>query len=96
MTACKPTNKQSYVSHTNTKMKLHYITKEALDAKSKVDVWNDSLTIELTMSVGEVVDLNRRFFVDIDSTIPDELMGKLLHHFRDEGTLIDREDMSRV
>lgn len=77
-------------------MKLRYITKEALDAKGKVDVWNDSLTIELTMSVVEVVDLNRRFFVDIDSTISDELMGKLLHHFRDEGTLIDREDMSRV
>ena len=77
-------------------MKLHYITKQALDAKGKVDIWNDSLTTELTMSVGEVVDLNRRFFVDIDSTIPDELMGKLLHHFKDEGTLIDREDMSRV
>lgn len=77
-------------------MKLHYITKEALDAKSKVDVWNESLTIELTMSVGEVVGLNRRFFVDIDSTISDELMGKLLHHFRDDGTLIDREDLCRV
>lgn len=77
-------------------MKLYYITKEALDAKGKVDVWNESLTTELTMSVGEVVDLNRRFFVDIDSTISDELMGKLLHHFRDEGTMIDREDMSRV
>lgn len=77
-------------------MKLRYITKEALDAKGKVDIWNDSLTTELTMSVVEVVGLNRRFFVDIDSTISDELMGKLLHHFRDEGTLIDREGMSRV
>lgn len=77
-------------------MKLHYTTQGAIDSKSKVDVWNDSLTIELTMAVAEVVDLTQRFFVDIDSTISDELMGKLLHHFKEEGTLIDREDMARV
>lgn len=78
------------------KNKLRYTTQGAIDAKSKVDIWNDSLTTELTMSVAEVVDLNQRFFVDIDATVSDELMGKLLHHFKDEGTLIDREDLSRV
>jgi hypothetical protein len=79
-----------------TQMKLRYITQGALDAKSRVGAWNDSLTTELTMAVTEVVDLTQRFFVDIDSTISDELMGKLLHHFKEEGTLIDREDMARV
>lgn len=77
-------------------MKLHYITEDAKEAKSWVDVRNDSLTVELTMSVGEVIDLNQRFFVDIDATIDDQLMGKLLHHFRDEGQLLNREDLSRV
>ena len=77
-------------------MKLYYITEDAKEAKSRVDVWNDSLTVELTMSVGEVIDLNQRFFVDIDATIDDQLMGKLLHHFRDEGQLLNREDLSRV
>lgn len=77
-------------------MKLHYTTEDAKEAKSRVDVWNDSLTVELTMSVGEVIDLNQRFFVDIDATIDDQLMGKLLHHFRDEGQLLNGEDLSRV
>lgn len=81
-------------------MTHYHITQGALDAeekcKARAAVWNDSQTFELTMAVREIVDLERRFGIDIDATIPDELMGKLLHHFRDEGTLIDREDMSRV
>lgn len=77
-------------------MKHHHITIKADEAKSKVDVWNESGTIELTMSVREVIELEQRFFMRIDATIPDETMGFLLSHFRDEGTLLNKEDMSRV
>jgi hypothetical protein len=73
----------------------HHITKSGLTAenrcRARVTVWNDSSTIELTMSVAEVKQLERRFFIDIDDVISDELMGKLLHHFRDQGTLLDEE-----
>lgn len=81
-------------------MKRYHITQGALDAeernKARAAVWNDSQTFELTMAVKEIVDLERRFGIAIDATIPDELMGKLLHHFRDEGTLLNKEDLSRV
>ena len=56
-----------------------------------VVVWNDSSTIELTMTVHEIRKIGRRFFVDIEDTVSDELMGQLLHHFRDQGTLLDEE-----
>lgn len=56
-----------------------------------VSIWNESATIELTMTVREFRVLGRRFFIDMDETIPDELMGKLLYHFRGEGTLLDEE-----
>ncbi len=35
-----------------------------------------------------------RFFIDIEDTISDELMGKLLEHFRDLGQLYNSEDHS--
>ena len=54
-------------------------------------VWNDSNTIELTMTVQEIRALEKRFFIDIEDVVSDELMGDLLHHFRDEGTLMDEE-----
>jgi hypothetical protein len=73
----------------------HHITKAGLNAekrcRGRVTVWNDSSNIELTMSVAEVKKLERRFFIDIEDIISDDLMGKLLHHFRDEGTLLDEE-----
>jgi len=73
----------------------HHITKSGLTAekrcRARVTVWNDSSNIELTMSVAEVKKLERRFFIDIEDIISDDLMGKLLHHFRDEGTLLDEE-----
>ena len=56
-----------------------------------VAVWNDSQTIELTMTIREIKQLEKRFFIDIEDVISDELMGKLLHHFRDEGMLLDEE-----
>jgi hypothetical protein len=34
-----------------------------------------------------------RFFIDIEDTISDELMGKLLEHFRDLGQLYNVEDL---
>jgi hypothetical protein len=43
------------------------------------------------MTVQEIRALEKRFFIDIEDVISDELMGKLLHHFRDEGRLLDEE-----
>tara|TARA_R110000868_G_scaffold201206_1_gene448779 strand:- start:194 stop:421 length:228 start_codon:yes stop_codon:yes gene_type:complete len=59
--------------------------------KARVIVWNDSSTIELTMNVREIKDVEKRFFIDIEDVISNELMGKLLHHFRDQGMLLDSE-----
>lgn len=58
-----------------------------------VAVWNDSQTIELTMTVNEIKQLEKRFFIDIEDIIPDDMMRDLLAHFRDEGTLLDEEAM---
>lgn len=54
-------------------------------------IWNDSSTIELTLTIPEVRKLCKRFFVDIEDIVSDELMGQLLHHFRDQGILLDEE-----
>lgn len=54
-------------------------------------VWNDSSTIELTMTIHEIRKICKQFFIDIEDIISDELMGKLLHHFRDQGILLDEE-----
>jgi hypothetical protein len=73
----------------------HHITKSGLTAenrcRARVTVWNDSSTIELTMSVAEVKKLERRFFIDIEDIISNDLMGKILEHFRDLGELYDEE-----
>lgn len=58
-----------------------------------VAVWNDSQTIELTMTVHEIRALEKRFFIDIEDVIPDEMMGTLLHHFHGKGILMDEEGM---
>jgi len=76
-------------------MTHHHITKAGLNAekrcRGRVTVWNDSSNIELTMSVAEVKKLERRFFIDIEDIISNELMGKILEHFRDLGELYDEE-----
>ena len=54
-------------------------------------VWNDSQTIELTMTVHEIRALEKRFFIDIEDVIPDQMMRDLLAHFHGEGTLLDEE-----
>jgi hypothetical protein len=78
-------------------MTFHHITNSGLTAekrcRARVTVWNESSTIELTMGVAEVRQLERRFFIDIEEIIPDELMGKLLLHFRDLGQLYDQENL---
>ena len=81
-------------------MSHHHITKAGLNAekrcRGRVTVWNDSSNIELTMSVAEVKELERRFFIDIEDVISNELMGKILEHFRDLGQLYDAEDLMLV
>jgi hypothetical protein len=78
----------------------HHITKSGLTAekrcRARVTVWNDSSNIELTMSVAECKKLERRFFIDIEDVISDDLMGKILEHFRDLGELYDAEDLCLV
>jgi hypothetical protein len=74
-----------------------HITKSALHAekrgKGRIFVWNESGTIELTLSVKETKEMERDHFIDIEDTISDELMGKLLEHFRDLGQLYNVEDL---
>lgn len=53
--------------------------------------WNESSTIELTMTVKEIKDLERRLGIDIEDIIPDETMRDLLAHFHGEGILMDEE-----
>lgn len=81
-------------------MIFRHITKSALHAekrnKGRIFVWNESGTIELTMGIKETKDMEREHFIDIEETISDELMGKLLEHFRDLGQLHDAEDLSIV
>lgn len=71
------------------------MTVGALNAEKKnrarVIVWNDSGTIELTMSIREIKDMEKRFFIDIEEVVSNELMGQLLHHFRDDRMLLDSE-----
>ena len=78
----------------------HHITKAGLNAekygRGRVTVWNDSANIELTLSVAECRKLERRFFIDIEDVISNELMGKILEHFRDLGQLYDQEDLCLV
>jgi hypothetical protein len=74
-----------------------HITKSALHAEKRctgrVFVWNESGTIELTMGVKEAKGIERRYFIDIDEIIPDDLMGNLLEHFRNDGKLYNVDDL---
>lgn len=54
-------------------------------------VWNDSNTIELTMTVQEIKALEKRLGIDIEDTIPDGTMRDFLAHFHGEGMLMDEE-----
>ena len=56
-----------------------------------INVWNESSTIELTMTIRECKALEQDHSIDIEDIVSDELMGKLLHSFRDEGMLLDSE-----
>lgn len=75
-----------------------HITKSALNAekrsRGRLFVWNESGTIELTLAIKESKEMEDRFFIDIEETISDELMGKLLEHFRDLGQLYNCEDLA--
>jgi hypothetical protein len=48
------------------------------------------------MSVAECKKLERQYFIDIEDVISNDLMGKLLEHFRDLGKLYDQEDLCLV
>jgi len=83
------------------KQMIHYhITQGALDSEEgdggRVAIWNDSNNIELTMSIKEIIELEERFFIDINANVSDKIMGNLLYHFRDDGQLYDKKDLSRV
>ncbi len=77
-----------------------HITRAAITAekrcKARITVWNESSTIELTMTIPECRKLEKDHFIDIEPIIIDELMGKLLHHFRDLDCLHDQEDLAIV
>jgi len=77
-----------------------HITKAGLNAekrcRGRVTVWNDSSNIELTMSVAECRKLEKDHFIDIEDVISNDLMGKILEHFRNLGELYDQEDLSLV
>ncbi len=52
--------------------------------------------MDLTLSLQEAIELEQRFFIDISSSIEDALMRTLLDHFKNEGTLFDKEDLRRI
>lgn len=74
---------------------IRHMTVGALKAekkgKARVAVWNDSGTIELTMNIPEIKQMEKDHFIDIEDVISNDLMGKLLNSFRDEGMLLDSE-----
>jgi hypothetical protein len=48
------------------------------------------------MSVAECRKLERQYFIDIEDIVSNDLMGKILEHFRDLGQLYDQEDLCLV
>jgi hypothetical protein len=48
------------------------------------------------MSVTEVKKLERKYFIDIEDIVSNDLMGKILEHYRDLGELYDQEDLCLV
>jgi hypothetical protein len=81
-------------------IKFKHITLDALkstkDLNDLATVKNESLTMDLTMTKTEISNLEHRFFIDIAKEIPDTLFGKLLEHFKFEGTLFDKTDLRRI
>jgi hypothetical protein len=56
-----------------------------------VNIWNESSTLELTMTILECKTMEKDHDIFIEDIVSDELMGKLLHHFKDGGMLMDEE-----
>ena len=59
-------------------------------------VWNDSNTIELTMTVQEIRALEKRLFsetdnYEIEDVVSDERMRTMLDYFHGEGMLMDEK-----
>ena len=48
------------------------------------------------MSVAECRKLEKDHFIDIEDVVSNDLMGKILEHFRNLGELYDQEDLSLV
>lgn len=77
-----------------------HITLNALqstkDLTDLLTIKNQSQSMDLTLSKEEIAVLERRFFIDIKTEIPDTLFGQLLEHFKEEGTLFDKTDLKRI
>jgi len=80
--------------------KFKHITLNALQGTKNlgelITTRNESDTMDLTLCSQEAEELHKRFFVDIQNCIPDDLMGNLLEYFKEEGTLFDKEDLRRL
>lgn len=80
--------------------KFKHITLNALQSTKNLNdlitTQNESDTIDLTLSTKEAEELHKRFFIDIESSISDELMGTLLNFFKEEGSLFDKTDLKRL
>lgn len=81
-------------------LEFKHITLNALkstkDLEDLLTIKNQSQTMDLTMTKQEVKELEERFFIDIEEKTPDNLFGKLLEHFREEGSLFDKTDLKRI
>lgn len=81
-------------------LEFKHITLDALkstkDLEELLTIKNQSQTMDLTMTKKEVKELEERFFIDIEEKTPDNLFGKLLEHFKTEGTLFDKTDLKRI
>jgi hypothetical protein len=77
-----------------------HVTLNALKGTKNLEdiltVFNVSKTMDLTMTKTEREELEERFFIDIEPGMPDNTFGDLLEHFKNEGTLFDKEDLRRL
>ncbi len=80
--------------------KFKHITLNALRGNRKLNeiitTKNESDTMDLTLCAKEAEELHKRFFIDIESSISDELMETLLDYFKEEGSLFDKSDLRRL
>lgn len=94
------TLKQNFLFKIKIMIKFKHITLNALkstcDLEKLITVKNQSKTMDITMPKDEIKDLENRFFIDIEPEVPDRLFGKILEHFKDEGTLFDKTDLTRI